>query len=49
MEAMDQDTTGKNLLDAANFKGIEAASNSDWDDVRSLNIQLLDNLAEDGS
>jgi phosphonate transport system substrate-binding protein len=49
METMDQNATGKALLDAINFKGIEAASDSDWDDVRDLNIQLLDHLDGDDS
>ncbi len=49
MKTMDQDATGKALLEAINFKGIDAASDPDWDDVRHLNIQLLDNLVEDDS
>lgn len=46
---MDQDAIGKALLEAVNFNGMDAASDSDWDDVRNLNIQLLDNLIEDHS
>lgn len=49
LETMDQTATGKALLDAINLNGIEAASDADWDDVRGLNIQLLDNLVEDPS
>ena len=36
---------GKELLKAINFKSIVAASNSDWDDVRELDIDLLESLS----
>lgn len=42
--AMNNDPEGQKLLKTVNFKGIEAAKNSDWDDVRALNIKLLDPL-----
>lgn len=32
---------GQALLKAINFKGIEAAVNNDWDDVRSLKLETL--------
>lgn len=35
---------GKALLNNLKFKSIEKAKNSDWDDVRDLEINLLDNL-----
>ncbi|WP_018692659.1 phosphate/phosphite/phosphonate ABC transporter substrate-binding protein [Algicola sagamiensis] len=35
---------GQALLKKINFKGIEAAKDQDWDDVRALNIKLLDHL-----
>ncbi len=41
---MNTDPEGKKLLKTINFKGLQAANNSDWDDVRALNITLLDHL-----
>ena len=41
---MNQDPKGKALLKDINFKGIELAENADWDDVRALNIKLLDEV-----
>jgi phosphonate transport system substrate-binding protein len=35
---------GNALLSAIKFSGIEAPEDSDWDDIRSLNITLLDHL-----
>ncbi|MEP0176381.1 MAG: phosphate/phosphite/phosphonate ABC transporter substrate-binding protein [Paraglaciecola sp.] len=32
---------GKELLKSINFKGIDTATNNDWDDVRSLNLETL--------
>jgi len=40
--ALEQSEGGMALLRSINFKGIETAQSSDWDDVRSLNITLLD-------
>ncbi|MHA2938960.1 phosphate/phosphite/phosphonate ABC transporter substrate-binding protein [Vibrio sp. RC27] len=40
--ALNDSDDGKALLSRIKFKGIEQAQNSDWDDVRSLNITLLD-------
>lgn len=42
--AMNDDPEGRKLLDSINFNGMELAENGDWDDVRSLNIKLLDSL-----
>ncbi|WP_370298251.1 phosphate/phosphite/phosphonate ABC transporter substrate-binding protein [Pontibacterium sp.] len=41
---MNTDPEGQRLLKTINFKGIELAQNADWDDVRGLNIRLLDHL-----
>ena len=42
--AMEQDAEGKRLLESIKIKGFETAANSDWNDVRSLNIHLLEDL-----
>ena len=36
---MDQDPEGKALLKKLRLKGIEKASDNEWNDVRALNIQ----------
>jgi len=41
---LNADAEGLKLLKSINFKGIEAAGNADWDDVRALGIDLLTNL-----
>jgi len=41
---MNSDPEGQSLLKTINFKGLELAENDDWDDVRGLNIRLLDDL-----
>ncbi|MPS30921.1 MULTISPECIES: phosphate/phosphite/phosphonate ABC transporter substrate-binding protein [unclassified Salinivibrio] len=38
---------GQTLLGNISFKGIEPAQNEDWDDVRALNITLLQHLLSD--
>ncbi|EXJ13789.1 phosphate/phosphite/phosphonate ABC transporter substrate-binding protein [Imhoffiella purpurea] len=43
---MNRDPRGRALLEGISFKGIEAAQDSDWDDVRALDIDLLDALLE---
>ncbi|USD66782.1 phosphate/phosphite/phosphonate ABC transporter substrate-binding protein [Vibrio sp. SCSIO 43136] len=43
---MNSSEEGKALFKSINFKGIEPASNSDWDDIRALEITLLDHLLE---
>lgn len=35
---------GRELLDRIKFKGVEPATNSEWDDVRALDIKLLNHL-----
>ncbi len=43
MIAMHQNPEGRPLLDALGFKnGLETAEDAQWDDIRSLNITLLD-------
>ena len=42
--AMEQDAEGKPLLESIKIKGFETAADSDWDDVRGLNIYLLKDL-----
>jgi len=37
---------GKNLFKSINLKGISSAKNDDWDDVRALEINLLNQLAQ---
>jgi len=44
MVAMDTTDDGKRLLETVKFKGVEPATNDDWDDVRALGIALLDKL-----
>ncbi|MFA3791350.1 phosphate/phosphite/phosphonate ABC transporter substrate-binding protein [Aliiglaciecola sp. SL4] len=39
--SMNNSEQGKALLKTINFNGFEAAVNSDWDDVRALNIDAL--------
>ena len=46
MLAMNNDPGAMALLAALNFKGLEAASGDQWDDIRQLNISLLDYLLE---
>lgn len=41
---MNTDPKGQALLKSIKFKGLQLSKNSDWDDVRSLNITLLDHL-----
>ena len=44
--SMNSDLEGQALLATINFNGMEAAMDSDWDDVRDLDIKLLDHLLE---
>jgi len=37
---MDQTESGKALLNSIKIKGFESANNSDWDDIRELNIKI---------
>ncbi|MEM7206283.1 MAG: phosphate/phosphite/phosphonate ABC transporter substrate-binding protein [Pseudomonadota bacterium] len=43
---MNKDPRGQALLKTINFKGMQAASDSDWNDVRGLGIALLQDLIE---
>ncbi len=42
--AMNSDPAAAPLIKAISFKGFEAATYNDWDDVRGLKINLLDDL-----
>ena len=44
MVELDQTDAGRTLLGNLNLKGIVPAENSEWDDIRALNLQLLDDL-----
>ena len=44
MVKLDQAESGGTLLENLKFKGISPASDSEWDDIRSMNLQLLDDL-----
>ena len=41
---LNESEEGQRLLKSINFKGMESASDTQWDDVRSLDIKLLDHL-----
>jgi len=41
---MNSEPAATPFLFAINFKGFESASHQDWDDVRALKIDLLDDL-----
>lgn len=44
---LSQTEQGKLQLQAIGFTGIEAAQDSDWDDIRALNIQTLSHLLKE--
>jgi len=44
MQQLDESEQGLELLKQINFSGIVAASDADWDDIRKLNIDLLDGM-----
>jgi phosphonate transport system substrate-binding protein len=46
MLEMTQTDEGRELLEPLSMKGFEAARDEDWDDVRALGINLLDNLVK---
>lgn len=46
MTTLDQNEQGKAQLAALGFKGLVAARDSDWDDVRGLGIDLLGRLSQ---
>ena len=47
MLTMNEDPEAMKLLEALNFKGLEAASSERWDDIRGLNITQLNHLLND--
>ncbi len=46
MLAMGQNEDGRALLEPLGIKGFEAAADADWDDVRALGIDLLNDLVQ---
>ena len=46
MFVLDETETGKQLLSQLNFKGIAPAEDQEWDDVRALKIELLNNMID---
>lgn len=46
MISMSETESGRLLLESLGFKGVERAEDKDWDDVRSLEIQTLDNMLQ---
>jgi phosphonate transport system substrate-binding protein len=46
MLAMDGNAEGQTLLGSLSVRGFEAATDSDWDDVRALGIDLLSDLVK---
>ncbi|MCF7996978.1 MAG: phosphate/phosphite/phosphonate ABC transporter substrate-binding protein [Chromatiaceae bacterium] len=46
MIGLSKEQTGRALLEPVRLPGLEAAQDEDWDDVRALEIQLLDDLIE---
>ena len=46
--SMEQDETGRTLLESLKIKGFEPARDSDWDDVRRLNISTPGSIGTTG-
>jgi len=44
MQQLDNTEQGQQLLKGINFKGIVTANDADWDDIRKLNLDLLDDV-----
>ena len=44
MRQLDNTEQGRQLLKQINFKGIVAANDTDWNDIRKLNLDLLEGL-----
>jgi phosphonate transport system substrate-binding protein len=42
---MSEYAPGRALLEPLNVKGFEMAADPDWDDVRALDIGILDDIA----
>jgi phosphonate transport system substrate-binding protein len=47
MLKLDGSETGRQLLQRLNFKGIAAADDAEWNSIRELKLDLLDNLVEE--
>lgn len=45
--SMNEDPEGRALLATISFNGMQSAANEDWDDVRGLGLDLLDELIND--
>jgi phosphonate transport system substrate-binding protein len=43
---MESNPEGLELLKTINFKGLEAAADQDWDDVRALEVRLLQHMLQ---
>lgn len=44
MQQLDESEQGRQLLGQINFRGVVAARDTDWDDIRGLDIDLLDGM-----
>jgi phosphonate transport system substrate-binding protein len=44
MVELDKSEEGRTLLGSLKLKGISTAQDSEWDDIRAMNLQLLDDL-----
>jgi phosphonate transport system substrate-binding protein len=44
MIGLEGSETGRALLESLKLKGIEAADDAEWDDIRGMNLHLLDSL-----
>ena len=42
MKSLQNDDVGRHVLEGISMKGIEAGRDQDWDDVRALDIHLLE-------
>lgn len=47
MSRLEEDPKGRELLQNLSFKGITAAQDREWDNVRALGIELLDGLVKE--
>ena len=44
MQQLDESEQGRQLLKQINFRGVVAANDTDWDNIRKLDIDLLDDM-----
>ncbi len=44
MQQLDESEQGRQLLRQINFRGVVAARDTDWNDIRKLDIDLLDGM-----